>query len=584
MLSQKCCHKRTVRSSVGSTILFVSAVLGSLANAHADDVSKTVNAHLSAGEFGLASQTVEAISNSQQRLELNSHVFAALQDAGEWRAAQASRRRVSQASTSSAEENTNSQQSLEGGEADFSSLMDLIRQGTADIALWSDAGDDGGSMTSFDNGVRVDPNGLLGRITQVEHSGYLRDLGVNARVADLSTNMAAPSQLRLVSLKRLEAAVAKQLADGKPVLQTMKHLAGLSRIEYVFVYPEEQDIVIGGPAEGWRFNEQGSPVGVQSGRPTLQLDDFVTVMRTFSSTGDGMFRCSIVPRQEALVKIREFAQQSANSGALNKRSIKRWVQTLESTLGLQDVQVQGVPSDSRVARVIVEADYRMKLIGIDKLDAGPEIPSFFDLLPTTLQKNPPAANALRWWMTMKYDAVLHSPDRNVFQVQGSSVLCQSENQFISEEGKQVGTGKAEETNQMFAKNFTDHYADLAERDLVFAELQNVFDLSLVAALIQREQLTEMAGWSEGVFAENGTYQPARYDGIKTVHTVANHRVYSGRDIIAQVAGGVQGNLMKVVTDPSVYRESDRLVNVQNRGRAPQLPEGRWWWDAAPAVR
>ena len=56
----------------------------------------------------------------------------------------------------------------------------------------------------------------------------------------------------------------------------MRHLAGLSQISYVFVYPENGEVVIAGPAEGWRYNEYGMPVGVESGRPTLQLDDLVT--------------------------------------------------------------------------------------------------------------------------------------------------------------------------------------------------------------------------------------------------------------------------------------------------------------------
>ena len=56
-----------------------------------------------------------------------------------------------------------------------------------------------------------------------------------------------------------------------------------------------------------------------------------------------------------------------------------------------------------MARVIAEADYRMKLIGIDKVDAGPNIPSFFDLLPLNLQQNPPAMDALRFKSTTSVD-------------------------------------------------------------------------------------------------------------------------------------------------------------------------------------
>lgn len=55
--------------------------------------------------------------------------------------------------------------------------------------------------------------------------------------------------------------------------------------------------------------------------------------------------------------------------------------------------VWGVPADSRVARVIVEADYRMKLVGINKLDVGKDVPGYFDLLPVSQQKIQPTMDA-----------------------------------------------------------------------------------------------------------------------------------------------------------------------------------------------
>ena len=89
---------------------------------------------------------------------------------------------------------------------------------------------------------------------------------------------------------------------------------------------------------------------------------------------------------------------------------------------------------------------------------------------------------------MKYDSVLHSPSRDAFEIEGASVRCLSENELITAQGKRVETGRTEDTNRLFAANFTEHYAELAAHDNVFADLQNVFDLALVAALIQSEGL------------------------------------------------------------------------------------------------
>jgi hypothetical protein len=161
------------------------------------------------------------------------------------------------------------------------------------------------------------------------------------------------------------------------------------------------------------------------------------------------------------------------------------------------------------------------------------------------------------------------------------VLCQSENELITALGQRVPTGKAEATNRLFAQRFTEKYPQLAQNDLIFADLQNVFDLALVAALIRHERLDQRAGWQPGIFAADGRYRPATFAPARTATSVANHRTYRGRDIVVQVAGGVRGDLLSVVQDDAVYREADRLKTVTDKGRPPQLPEGRWWWDATP---
>ena len=73
-------------------------------------------------------------------------------------------------------------------------------------------------------------------------------------------------------------------------------------------------MVIGGPAEGWRYNEQGIAVGRESGKAVLFLDDLVTVLRTFAPHGPGYFNCQIVPREEGLRRIQQFVEESACQG------------------------------------------------------------------------------------------------------------------------------------------------------------------------------------------------------------------------------------------------------------------------------
>lgn len=511
---------------------------------------------------GMLSQTVGAQEN------LAGEFFAA----GEIAAGNAVASRVQSATE------TAKRESLQGGSgADFTALIDLIQTQTS--GPWQEIDQDGGDISEFESGVRVDPNGVLSMTSRRDGNGALAALGVRARKAALNSDMAQSSDLRLISLTRLEQVIAERIAAEKPVVESMKLLAGISKIEYVFVYPERNEIVVGGPAEAWEYNEFGTAVGVESGRPILQLDDLVTVMRTFSDEGMSIFGCSIDPRAENLKEVREFATQSQSSGPLSPAGVRRWAERIGELVGMQDVTVYGVPTHSRVARVLVEADYRMKLIGVGKLNGTSQIPDYFDLL----RQNPGLASggleAMRWWMTMKYDEVLHSADQNVFQVKGSAVKCQSENQFLNAQGERVNTGQAEPVNRQFAQNFTDHYQELAEQDPIFADLQGIFDLALVAALIEREQLDTKANWDRGVFASNGAYLPEAYAAPKQVDSVVAHRVFNGKDVVLQVAGGVRADLMTVLKDQNVVKQAPRLEGVAKAAQASGADTSRWWWDA-----
>ncbi len=469
-------------------------------------------------------------------------------------------------------------QTLKGGvQADFDSLIQLIQDQTS--GPWFDIDQEGGTISEFESGVRVDPNGVLAMTSKKDLSGVLASVGVKARKASLNKEMAQSSNLRLVSLTRLEKLIAERIANGKPVIESMQQLAGLSQVEYVFVYPESGEVVIGGPAESWEYNEYGTAIGTETGRPILQLDDLVTVMRTFSPEGMNIFGCSIDPKPENIKAVKEYAAASQARGPLSPAGVRRWSNKIGDILGLQDITVYGVPADSRVARVLVEADYRMKLSGIGDLEAGSNIPDYFELL----KKNPALASggldAMRWWMTMKYDEVLHSENQNVYKIRGSAVKCQSENQFLNDKGERVNTGKAEPVNRQFAQNFTEHYPELAANDSIFADLNCVFDLALVAALIEKDQLDDKAGWDRGVFAVNGAYNPETYAVPQQTDSVVSHRVFNGKDVVLQAAGGVRADLASVLKDENVVKTSPRLGNVAEAAKAVDVPANRWWWDA-----
>lgn len=552
-----------------------------------DEPADLVEAHLAAGEFGNAVAVADAVEDDALRAELLGRIAAVEAEAGEFEAAGLILNRFPELREEEKTVASNAKPSFAGGAGGLMEIMQMIQFGTGGPDAWDVDGSGIGQpapipyglMSGNLGGISVDPLGRLTLLTKAEQSSRLRDLFGAARVADLNSDMAAKSDLRVVSLTRLEKAVAERLRRGEVVPTSMHQLAGLTRVQYVFLDETTNEILLAGPAEAWRYDEKGTAVGVETGHPTLQLDDLVTLLRTFDAGGNHAFQCSIDPRPEGTQAVQEYAAKSAARGPLSAGAgVRSFARRLGELLGEQDVMVNGVPVDSRVARVIVEADYRMKLIGIDKLDAA-GIPSFFDLLTVDPASGPVATKALRWWLTVNYDAVMHSEEKTAFEFVGPAVKCLSEDEFFNAQGERVTTGTAETANRRFAEQFTAKYEELAAGDTIFADLRNVFDLSLAAAIIRAEGLDQRAGWDRGVFAAGGEYETAPYMPAETVETVVNHRVYNGTEIVVQVAGGVRGDLMSVLKDSSIYRTAIRAGEAVAAVQAAETPEARWWWDA-----
>ena len=129
----------------------------------------------------------------------------------------------------------------------------------------------------------------------------------------MQTPTSGPCRAAEISLNRLEKQVQLRLAAGRRPTDEMLTLGGLEKIKYVFVYPETGDVVLAGPAGAWRSDEEGRVVSQTSGRPVVQLDDLVVVLRHLMHSAQGQFGCSINPREDALAKTKAFLDESAKS-------------------------------------------------------------------------------------------------------------------------------------------------------------------------------------------------------------------------------------------------------------------------------
>ena len=456
--------------------------------------------------------------------------------------------------------------------ADFTELIDLITS-TVSPSSWEALGGVG-SARPFVSGIFVDPRGVLQSRTERIAEFPSQDFLYPAR-ARTSDGVTRATSLRVISLRRLEQSLANRLDNGLLPTDDMRHLAGMIRLEALVLQTDDRDILLLGPATGWQYNSDGCAISTTHQSPTLVLDDLLLLLQ--AARGDhrpGVFGCSINTRDSNLADLRDFVEQSNRNGPLAPGQLQRWLRELQRRLGRQEVVIQGIPADSRVAQVLVAADYSMKLIGVGQLDGGARIPDYFKLLKRARLAGGAPLEALRWWLTMGDRQIIRNPDRTVFQWQGPAVLAQSENQFIAARGQRIPTGFAESVNQEFAENLTRHFDELARREVIFGDLRNVFDLALATTVMQTEDWWSRCEWDGGLLRQPGNYSLEVFPVPKEVESVVAHRIYNQRQIVVQVAGGVQVDLPAVL---NTAREESTNFPI------PQLPEelestDSWWWD------
>lgn len=462
-----------------------------------------------------------------------------------------------------------------GSQADFTELMDLIKKTTGNPKPgWTDDGGVG-TVEEFRGGIYVDAEGAMRKMGTVA-STELSTVRSVARATSNNRDVRKQSTLRKVSLTRLERELVFRRAMGENADDAMRALAGLTKIQYVITYPETGEIVIAGPASGWRHDAEGRVVSAVDGRPTLQLDDLIVLLR-HNIEQSGVIGCSIDPRQENLNELQSFL--TSKTSPLKPGQRDSWVAKLRDLAGTQDIRIFGLDPRTRAAQILVEADYRMKLIGMGLEEGTLGVTSYLDSIKLDKNGQVPPMEVLRWWFTLNYDAVQASESRDIFEIKGQGVKVLSENQLLAERGKRVGTGKSEELNTQFADSFTKNFSALAAKYPVYAELQNICDLALVTALMKAEDLPGQVGWQMAFFSNPEICPVTLSNAPKTVESIVNSRVINGSKVVAGVSGGVAIDARGLVTPAKIKTDSYGKLKSERSGSAPKsLHDNAWWWD------
>src|SRR5262249_54108697 len=154
------------------------------------------------------------------------------------------------------------------------------------------------------------------------------------------------------------------------------------------------ELVLAGTADDCQPGVDGRLVGKATGRPPLRLEDLIVVLRQIISRPDARFGCSITPTRESLASVKAFlAEQGA--APLKPGQLEKWMSQLREKLGQQDIEVYGIDPRTRAGLVMIEADYRMKLVGMGLEEGVPGVPSYLSMVQVPAGQAPPPMDVLR---------------------------------------------------------------------------------------------------------------------------------------------------------------------------------------------
>lgn len=368
-------------------------------------------------------------------------------------------------------------------------------------------------------GVYIDPDGVL-RSRQVESAPAKK------RVAKESD----AKQVKKVGVRAAIDRAKKDQASGKQVSIENRTLGGLLRVERITVDEGEKEIFLVGPVEDLDLSEPSRPVGKASGRPALRIDDLVVALR---KVGPGQksrpLGCSIDLPGDVTARLTRAAEPLIATQNYQPDVI---IRTMQDAIGSQTVRFFGLEPDLPFAHVCLTAD-----VGLKRLALGLDVSPIKKIKSHLSMAKEREAVYNRWWFVADYKPVGVSEDGKTYQLSGPRLK-------VLASDSPTARSDASPAAQKFADMLNENMEPLCEQLPSFADLQNVTDLAVVAALMAADELHQKIDWD--VAAAIDDYVVPTLPVAKEVEPLVN---FVQRSRAIQVStGGVQLNVEGVIRE------------------------------------
>jgi hypothetical protein len=168
--------------------------------------------------------------------------------------------------------------------------------------------------------------------------------------------------------------------------------------------------------------------------------------------------------------------------------------------------------------------------------------------------------------------LVRTPDGLAWQLRGQAVKTLTEDGVLQSRGQIKHTNHSHPLAKRWADAMTEKYDELSAAIPLFGQLRNCMDLAVIAALISKEDLLNVAACDLKIMLDGSRLRGPQFHVPKSIGSRATV-VRGRRGWLVSVSGGVDLDSWSVL---SSVQTSQPLKSIHDR--ASKKTSGNWWWD------
>ncbi len=281
---------------------------------------------------------------------------------------------------------------------------------------------------------------------------------------------------------------------GAPLNDEIARLSGITYLEGYVVDKENQDIIL---------------IGKSDRGTEIYLDDLIANIRSIWNVHIPPY-CSLDPQSSDISGIRRIAADNKSPESLDEW--RDLVEQIKNQWGPQSVDVRGVPRNSRLAHIMIDADYHMKKVSLGLADfVG--IPSYLtrnismrkDALRSGEEPTGSSISMVRFWFHVRQEFPTFGEEEGIVFLKECPMDVLTEKQSINA-GKLSDSEQDDPLAQAFAGEFSSMLDTSSENVESYAQLKNLFRIKAVLEAMKYRSVSAEAGLNMSSYCSEYAYQ------------------------------------------------------------------------------